>query len=209
MIWRAHDFDRLQELWPQKTIPFIAAELGRSPSSIRSAIDRLKLRRHHINGWTAEEIAYIEAHWQDDPASAIGEKLGRSRSAISGKIHRLRRCGTELERKPQRLRPRQVGATVNPKPRQRAQTNQMNQIPKAKPANQMIQCPCQIVELEPINCKWPIGDPTADGFYFCGAIKFNGGPYCPEHHRLAHHPEPKHVRSRVPTEPVQFPCGTN
>ena len=33
-------------------------------------------------------------------------------------------------------------------------------------------------------CKWPIGDPTSDGFTFCGA-KREQGPYCCDHAKRA------------------------
>ena len=37
-------------------------------------------------------------------------------------------------------------------------------------------------------CKWPIGDPKAPDFSFCGAAVDGDGPYCPGHHRRAHQP---------------------
>ena len=37
-------------------------------------------------------------------------------------------------------------------------------------------------------CKWPIGDPSRDGFSFCGRRK-GDGPYCADHARIAYQPQ--------------------
>jgi GcrA cell cycle regulator len=31
------------------------------------------------------------------------------------------------------------------------------------------------------ECRWPIGDPQAAEFHFCGGRKQQGQPYCEEH----------------------------
>ena len=50
-----------------------------------------------------------------------------------------------------------------------------------------IQCPCQVVDLEQFNCRWPYGDPLQAGFYFCGAVVVPERQYCPTHTRQAFH----------------------
>ncbi len=40
-------------------------------------------------------------------------------------------------------------------------------------------------------CKWPIGDPSTDGFTFCGRRTGEEGPYCNEHARVAYQPQVK------------------
>jgi GcrA cell cycle regulator len=35
-------------------------------------------------------------------------------------------------------------------------------------------------------CKWPIGDPSSDGFTFCGRRSGEVGPYCREHAQVAY-----------------------
>lgn len=42
--------------------------------------------------------------------------------------------------------------------------------------------------LLPDDCRWPIGDPQAAGFHFCGERKQTGHPYCELHVRLASTP---------------------
>lgn len=46
-----------------------------------------------------------------------------------------------------------------------------------------------LTELRDSMCKFPIGDPRADGFGFCGARKpIDGSPYCAFHARIAYAP---------------------
>ena len=45
-------------------------------------------------------------------------------------------------------------------------------------------------------CKWPIGDPGAEGFHFCGHRSFNSLPYCEYHSRLAYQPVNDRRRER-------------
>jgi GcrA cell cycle regulator len=47
-------------------------------------------------------------------------------------------------------------------------------------------------------CKWPIGDPSTDGFTFCGR-RSSDGPYCNEHARVAYQP-PQTKKKSGPTE---------
>ena len=38
-------------------------------------------------------------------------------------------------------------------------------------------------------CKWPIGDPSADTFTFCGKRIDGDGSYCVGHARVAYQPQ--------------------
>jgi GcrA cell cycle regulator len=51
--------------------------------------------------------------------------------------------------------------------------------------------------LMPDDCRWPIGDPQATGFHFCGKRKQAGHPYCEFHVRRAGTPSrPRNVAYR-------------
>ncbi len=46
-----------------------------------------------------------------------------------------------------------------------------------------------LMELRESMCRWPLGDPTAAEFRFCGAKSPVGsGPYCCHHSRIAYQP---------------------
>jgi GcrA cell cycle regulator len=38
-------------------------------------------------------------------------------------------------------------------------------------------------------CRWPIGDPAATEFHFCGRNPKAGSPYCEAHARKAYQPQ--------------------
>ncbi|MGB0505409.1 MAG: GcrA family cell cycle regulator [Pikeienuella sp.] len=45
-----------------------------------------------------------------------------------------------------------------------------------------------LLELTERTCKWPIGDPATDDFYFCGLGCAPGKPYCETHVSVAFQP---------------------
>lgn len=45
-----------------------------------------------------------------------------------------------------------------------------------------------LMELTERTCKWPIGDPATDEFWFCGLGVMQGKPYCEAHNAVAFQP---------------------
>ena len=45
-----------------------------------------------------------------------------------------------------------------------------------------------LMELTERTCKWPIGDPATDTFWFCGHESEPGKPYCKTHISIAFQP---------------------
>jgi GcrA cell cycle regulator len=45
-----------------------------------------------------------------------------------------------------------------------------------------------LMELTERTCKWPIGDPATDDFWFCGLGSIPGKPYCEAHVGVAFQP---------------------
>ena len=45
-----------------------------------------------------------------------------------------------------------------------------------------------LMELTERTCKWPIGDPATDDFWFCGLTSSPGKPYCDAHVGVAFQP---------------------
>lgn len=188
MPWTDDERAHLQRLVPRHSVKEIANRLGRSFASIRSAIERQRLGRPKLDTWSASEIALLRIDWPHYSAGMIAKRLGRSRNAVVGKVHRLRRDGVEF-------RVVQIKHRVlpQPKPIARQPKQKPNLMPPPK-TQATIQCPCHLVELGPLNCKWPYGDPMVEGFYFCGAVVHDGAPYCRDHRRLAY--QVNHARSR-------------
>ena len=45
-----------------------------------------------------------------------------------------------------------------------------------------------LMELTGKTCKWPVGDPATEDFWFCGHPSVPGKPYCAPHNALASQP---------------------
>jgi len=45
-----------------------------------------------------------------------------------------------------------------------------------------------LMELTEKTCKWPVGDPATDDFWFCGLAVKTGKPYCEAHVGVAFQP---------------------
>lgn len=168
--------------------------------------------------WTNERVELLKKLWGEGlSASQIaGELGGVTRNAVIGKVHRLGLSGraktSSSSAKPRRPRTAAPASSASPKkPSQQPQTIGATAL-KADIA------PAPIVEakpdIEPIadvvpisqratiltlterTCKWPIGDPATDDFYFCGRVSDAGVPYCPYHCKIAYQPVADRRRDR-------------
>ena len=54
-----------------------------------------------------------------------------------------------------------------------------------------------LLQLSENTCKWTVGDPLSDDFYFCGADAGESGPYCAFHAKLAFQPVSERRRVRA------------
>ncbi|TYC52820.1 GcrA cell cycle regulator [Rhodobacterales bacterium] len=169
--------------------------------------------------WTNERVELLKKLWSDGlSASQIaGELGGVTRNAVIGKVHRLGLSGraktTTTSSKPRRARPAgtQAAAATPKKPSPQPMTQGANAlkadispVPVAKP--QPVVEP--VAELVPISkratiltltertCKWPIGDPATEDFYFCGRQSDAGVPYCAHHCKVAYQPVSDRRRDR-------------
>jgi len=158
-------------------------------------------------GWTDERVEALKKLWLDGlSASQIAKQLGGvTRNAVIGKVHRLGLSGRAAPSQPARPvfktpRPARPVATQTPR---RAEAQ-----PVVQPASAaaVTPAPLPVVYLEEPGsatvltlgahmCKWPIGDPSTDGFTFCGRRTGQDGPYCTEHARMAYQPQQPRKRS--------------
>ena len=146
-------------------------------------------------GWTEERVEILKKLWLDGlSASQIAKQLGGvTRNAVIGKVHRLGLSGRAAPSQPARPvfkapRPQRPAAAAAPAPRRPVEVH----VP-------VVQAPRPIAYVEEPGsatvltlgahmCKWPIGDPSTDGFTFCGRRSSQEGPYCVEHARVAYQP---------------------
>ena len=146
-------------------------------------------------GWTDERVETLKKLWQDGlSASQIAKQLGGvTRNAVIGKVHRLGLSGRAAPSKPARPvfkapRPQRPAAAPSA-PRRIAEPVAVETAAPQPPARYVDEAPgsATVLTLGAHMCKWPIGDPSSDGFTFCGR-RASEGPYCVEHARIAYQP---------------------
>ena len=145
-----------------------------------------------VSTWTPERVEALKALADAGlSCSQIGRKLGVSRNAVIGKLNRL---GLARGRAPAAPRPPSQAAN---QPRLRRPTIMAQrqllravyaEAPAAVAEVAVTAERCSLLELAKGKCRWPISDPGAADFAFCGNVAVNGLPYCSGHARLAYRP---------------------
>jgi GcrA cell cycle regulator len=145
--------------------------------------------------WSAERDEALRQLWaQGYSASLIADKLANgkklTRCAVIGRAHRLKlpaRKGKEpLERKP-RGRPyrRANGVPKPPRPRPQPTPPPRPQPPPPTPSLEPTMRKLPLLQLEPHQCRWPLGELMEVAHLFCAADTREGEVYCPHHMWMA------------------------
>jgi len=166
--------------------------------------------------WTEDRVELLKKYWNEGlSASQIAGRLGYgvTRNAVIGKVHRLGLSGRVTPQRAACPRPRRTREPSHPgrpllridgatalKPMHRPQPVVRPQ-PEPEPIR-LVDIPqgerVNILMLSERTCKWPVGDPGAEDFCFCGhAPKASGGPYCDYHARIAYQPLQDRRRHRA------------
>ncbi|WP_454914878.1 GcrA family cell cycle regulator [Xanthobacter sediminis] len=168
--------------------------------------------------WNDERVELLKKLWSEGlSASQIANELGDiTRNAVIGKVHRLGLSGraktTAAPVRPQQRPARPEGHREQPRPqRPLTQGNTalapgLDDLPEEAPAPApepavsgnvvpMAQR-CTIMNLTESTCRWPLGEPGTESFYFCGAKSNPGMPYCSHHARIAYQPVQDRRRDR-------------
>ncbi len=138
--------------------------------------------------WTEEKVAKLKELWsKGHTASQIAEALGdTTRNAVIGKAHRL-----NLEARAPSKQSSQSSISVNRPVRRgsapisrKAKFQSILLDKNFEPEN-----PKSLEELTDQTCKWPIGHPNEEKFYFCGRKPEGEFPYCKLHVLYAFQPK--------------------
>lgn len=142
------------------------------------------------SNWTDDRVEALTLLWASGAsASQIARSLGGvTRNAVIGKVHRLGLSGRATPSAPgaRRAKPkgeRRLRRPVSPAPAARLVTT-----PAVKAAPEIGSA--TILSVRYGQCRWPIGDPLADGFCLCG-WRVERGAYCARHGALAYRPTPR------------------
>ena len=140
--------------------------------------------------WTEEKVKKLKELWsKGHTASQIAETLGdTTRNAVIGKAHRL-----NLEARAPSKQSSQSSTSVNRPVRRgsapisrKAKFQSILLDKNFEPEN-----PKSLEELTDTTCKWPIGHPNEEKFYFCGRNSLKDFSYCKLHLLYAFQPKGK------------------
>jgi GcrA cell cycle regulator len=152
--------------------------------------------------WTDERVEQLKKLWADGlSASQIAAELGGiTRNAVIGKVHRLGLSGRTKAPSSNAPRPRKPRATHMmrvARPAIRGNTALAHAFAydyeadaEPTPVENVIPIGQRrtLLELNEQTCRWPIGDPATQDFYFCGGNAVASLPYCAYHSRVAYQP---------------------
>ena len=142
-------------------------------------------------GWNEEKVTKLKELWgKGNTASQIAEIIGGiSRNAVIGKAHRLNLSS--------KIKTRSVSSTQNAY--ENAGENSLKQRRGRRSKFQSLiiekdfepENPKKLEELDENSCKWPIGHPEEEKFYFCGRSSLKDFSYCKLHLLYAYQPKGK------------------
>jgi len=166
--------------------------------------------------WTDERVERLKRLWAEGlSASQIAAQLGGvSRNAVIGKVHRLCLPGrakaggstaaTRAAKRPAAPAPRaptfasRATTATRTVTRPSGSTMLKEEIeidsaeePAFVPAGNVVVPILKrlaLTDLTERTCKWPVGDPMKEDFYFCGNESPDASPYCTYHAKMAYQP---------------------
>ena len=136
--------------------------------------------------WTNEKIEKLKELWgKGNTANEIAQILGGvTRNAVIGKAHRLNLSGKIQTKKSSSLKNNGNENKTSHKNLRRGKFKSLIIDKDFEPEN-----PKQLEELDEKSCKWPIGHPNEDNFYFCGRTSLKDFSYCKLHLLYAFQPK--------------------
>ena len=141
--------------------------------------------------WTPEKVEKLKELWgKGSTANEIAQILGGvTRNAVIGKAHRLNLSGKIQTKKSSSVA---TNSSDNENKISRKNLRRGNKFKSLiidkdfEPEN-----PKQLEELDENSCKWPIGHPNEENFYFCGRTSLKDFSYCKLHLLYAYQPKGK------------------
>jgi GcrA cell cycle regulator len=149
--------------------------------------------------WTSERIEQLKRRLHAGlSCRQIAREIGVTRNAVIGKMSRLGLSQPKdvIDRQLEQRRAARLARAKTPRPKHPRLNifaqHEMLMAPFPRPQPPAEDIPiyngrgCTLLELSQGKCRWPISNPGAEDFCFCGNEPVKGLPYCLGHARIAY-----------------------
>ena len=152
--------------------------------------------------WTTEKEAKLKELWSKGyTASQIASMLGdTTRNAVIGKAHRLNLQARASSKKPSIKANVEKDIATENKPQKLGRKARFKALLLDKNFEQ--ENPRKLEELTDETCRWPIGHPYEEKFYFCGRKSMEKFPYCKLHVLYAFQPKNAKEEDQITEEDI-------
>ena len=176
MSWTDDRVEILKKMWGEgQSASQIAKELGGvTRNAVIGKVHRLGLSNRATTGTAAKPDAKPKAEIKPKPAPKPEKPEMRTEAAAPPKSNLPAR--RQIIPAGQPLPPQPSANEISPEAL--AKVNEVEK--KAKKIG--------LMELTERTCKWPVGDPATEDFWFCGLPVKQGKPYCEAHVGVAFQP---------------------
>ena len=152
--------------------------------------------------WTKEREEKLKELWtKGHSASQIASMLGdTTRNAVIGKAHRLNLEARATSKKSKPKVNLENSPRLEPKPQRLGRKARFKALLLDK--NFEPENPKKLEELSDKTCRWPIGHPYEEKFYFCGRQPMEKFPYCKLHVLYAFQPKNAKEEDKITEEDI-------
>ncbi|PLL11507.1 GcrA cell cycle regulator [Tabrizicola sp. TH137] len=192
MSWTDERVETLKRMWAEgQSASQIAKELGGvTRNAVIGKVHRLGLSNRAPGGREDEEDTPVAAKPEPkpEPAAATAASAARAEPAARPAPERAATAAPA----PSNVTPLPVRKPIVPAGQPLPPQPSANEIsPEALASVREVEKRARrltLMELTERTCKWPIGDPATDDFWFCGLPSLPGKPYCEAHVGVAFQP---------------------
>ncbi len=196
MSWTDERVEKLISMWNDgKSASQIAKDLGGvTRNAVIGKVHRLGLSNRAAPAASASGSApagpAAAAPVRDDPPPARETEAPLEQKSMTEAVRPepARADAVPAKPAPAQMRPKPPAVPGQPLPPQPSQSEiseeaLANLVQVEKKARRLT-----LLQLTERTCKWPIGDPATDDFWFCGHAAAPGKPYCEAHVAVAFQP---------------------